>query len=334
MPGKVPPDLLTEIVFKRLGVVDPNVLMGPELGQDASVLRVGDRVIIVSTDPITGSIEDVGWLAVHINANDIATFGVPPCWFLATIMLPPGATANELSRIMSQIDDAARSLNIAVVGGHTEITEAISHPIVVGVMMGMTDEHGYVTSSGARVGDAIVLTKSIALEGTAILATECSDYLSERLSPDTITTARALREHISVVRDGITAFGTGHVTAMHDPTEGGLFGGIHELCDASGVGCEIDLDAIPIHPATRAVCDALNVDIYSLISSGTMLFTCASDYAESVITALRDAGIDATVIGRTVSDSATRLILHNSQSSPMPRPKTDALWDGLRCGEK
>ncbi len=329
-PGKVPPEILTRIVFKNLGASDSDVIIGPEIGQDASVIRIGDKDLIASTDPITGSIEDVGWLAVHINANDIATFGVRPRWFLASILLPDGSTSKDLERIMLQIDEAARSLGIAVVGGHTEITEAVSHPIIVGIMHGLTKHGKYVTSSGAQPGDAIIMTKTAAIEGTSILATECSSYLHGKVPDDVLYQAQQMRFQISVVAEGIAAFETGYVTAMHDPTEGGVFGGIHEICDASNVGCKINHDMIPIHPVTSKICDALEVDVYSLISSGTMLLTCSHSKVDEVIDAITRSGVDATVIGKTINDPARRLLIKDSQSSLLPRPETDALWTGLK----
>ncbi|MHA2355275.1 MAG: AIR synthase related protein, partial [Candidatus Thorarchaeota archaeon] len=240
LPGKVPPDVLDRIVFAHLGKKDKDLLLGPSIGEDASLIRVGEVVIVAATDPITGSVEDIGWLAVHINANDVATFGVRPRWFLASIMLPTGFQEDDLERIMSQIHEAALSLDITVAGGHTEITDGIDRPIVAGFMMGVTTEGSYVTSAGAKPGNAIMMSKTAAIEGTAILATEGSSLLAPLISKQTVENAISLRSQISVVEDGVIAFETGHITAMHDPTEGGLLGGIHEICDASQVGFELD----------------------------------------------------------------------------------------------
>ncbi len=252
--GKLPPDVLERLVFTRLGSKDPDLILGPGTGRDAALIRIGDNILVASTDPITGSIEDVGWLSVHVNANDIATFGVTPRWFFASLMVPSGSTVADVGRIMEQIDEASKPLGIAVAGGHTEFTGGIDRPIVAGFMLGITREGQYVTSAGAQPSDSIVITKTIGLEGTAILAAEGAKVLSRRVSERVLADARRLREQISVVKEGLAAFETGHVTAMHDPTEGGFAGGIHEVCDASGVGFEMDLDAIPIHPSTLSIC--------------------------------------------------------------------------------
>lgn len=327
LPGKVPPDVLREIVFKKLGKDDPNVLLGPELGEDASLVRVGNKVLVAATDPITGSIEDVGWLSVHVNANDIATFGVPPRWFLVSIMLPPKCTQSQLSHIMQQIDEAAQSLDIAVIGGHTEVTEGIDRPIVAGFMLGVAEEDNYVTSHGASPDDLIIITKYAGLEGTSILATEGKDKLMHLMNRELLDAAMELRESISVVREGLAAFGTGKVTAMHDPTEGGLANGLHEICDASGVGCQIDLDAIPIHEATHRICEILAINPLHLISSGSMLITCDASSGEEVVKAIESSGVAACIIGKTIPEVDIRI---SEDGTTLLRPTADALWNALQ----
>lgn len=330
LPGKVPPDVLGRIVFSHLGKTDKDLILGPGIGEDASLIRVGNSVIVAATDPITGSVEDIGWLAVHINANDIATFGVQPRWFLASIMLPSGFQEPDLERIMTQIHEAAMSLDISVAGGHTEITEGIDRPIIAGFMMGMTTENGYVTSAGAKPGNTIIMTKTAAIEGTAILAAEGAPHLSKMLGEKTVDDALSLRSQISVVEDGIVAFETGHITSMHDPTEGGLIGGLHEICDASNVGFEIDLDSIPIHDATKSICELLSINILELISSGSMLMTCMPEGADLVTAALEDNGIKATVLGTVSSDASVRKGVRNGESIQIPRPSNDAIWEALK----
>jgi len=330
LPGKIPPEILQSIVFSKLGRTDADVILGPELGEDAAVIKIGNQVVIAATDPITGSVEDVGWLAVHVNANDIATFGVSPRWFLASIMLPPGYTPDQLGKIMNQIDNAAKELDIAVTGGHSEITESVTKPIVVGFMMGIAPIDKYVTSSGAKPGDALIVTKTVGIEGTSILATERSSYLSREISKDIIERGQKLRSSISVVKDGVTSFQTGFIHAMHDPTEGGLANGVHEICDASGVGCEIENDLIPLHDATRQICKYLKINPLELISSGCMLISCESTHASQVIDALNAVGIESVIIGKIVSDVANRKIHMDGFYEDLPRPTTDALWLALK----
>jgi hydrogenase maturation factor len=330
LPGKVPPEILQKIVFAKLGTSDSDVLLGPKLGEDAAVIRVGEKVIIAATDPITGSISDVGWLSVIVNANDIATFGIRPRWFLVTILLPTDSTPDQLQQIVKQIDEVCQNLGIAVAGGHSEITEGIDKPIVVGFMVGMTDEGNYVTSSGARPGDSIIITKTIAMEGTSILATEGEEVLAKKIPATTISHAKNLKSQLSVVTEGVAAFETGFVTAMHDPTEGGLSNGLHELCDASNVGFEIYSDAIPVDESTLKICSALDVDPMELISSGCMIICCGKENVNEVVNTIRSRGVSPTVIGQIVEDSKRRILITDSDGIPLSRPATDALWDALK----
>jgi hydrogenase expression/formation protein HypE len=330
LPGKVPPEILEKIVFANLGTKDPDILLGPRLGEDASVISIGDKVIIAATDPITGSIADVGWLAVHVNANDIATLGVQARWFLVSIMLPTNTTPDELEHIMTQMDGAARNLGIAVAGGHSEVTEGINRPIVAGFMIGIADQGKYVTSGGAQPGDSIILTKSIALEGTAILATEGEEHLTSKIGGKVVEKAKTLKSRISVVAEGVAAFETGFVTAMHDPTEGGLSGGLHELCDASGAGFEIYKDAIPIDDSTKTICGVLEINPLELISSGCMIICCNEENAAEVVNTIESRGVSASVIGRLVKNPDHRIIITDSDGFALPRPTTDALWAALK----
>lgn len=330
LPGKIPPEILQSIIFSNLGRKDSDVILGPGLGEDAAVIKIGDQVIVAATDPITGSIEDVGWLAVHVNANDIATFGVSPRWFLASIMLPPGFKPEQLRTIMHQIDSAAKELDIAVVGGHSEVTESITQPVVVGFMMGIAPVGSYVTSSNAKPGDSLIVTKTIGIEGTSILTTEGSSYLIKELGEDLVEDGKQLRNSISVVKDGVTAFRTGLINAMHDPTEGGLANGVHEICDASDVGCEIEYNLIPMNNVTRQVCEILEINPLELISSGSMLICCGNENASHVIEKLSAVGIDAVVIGSLVPDSTHRKIIIDGSIHDLKRPVVDALWSALK----
>jgi len=231
---------------------------------------------------------------------------------------------------MIQIDEAAKSLGITVAGGHTEVTDDIEKPIIAGFMIGETIEGMYVTSAGASPGDVIIMTKSIAIEGTAILASEGRNYLQPHLGKMVIDDAIALRNQISVVKEGITAFRTGFVTSMHDPTEGGIANGIHEMCDSSNVGCIIFKDQIPIRESTVAICNYLQIDPLQLISSGTMLMTAEEKNAQRIVDALTAAGIESSIIGSVEKDFTKRVLMTDGLPSELIRPKSDALWNGLK----
>jgi len=328
--GKVPPEVLEEIVFKRLGVESGDVLLGPSKGEDGAVVRVGGEVIVSSMDPITGAVERLGWLAVNINANDVATFGVKPRFFSSCILLPSGAESGVLREICDQIDSAAKKLGIAVIGGHSEVTPGLKHPIVVGYALGVAEDGRYVTSGGAEAGDVIILTKGAGIEGTAILASERRERLSRELGEEVVKAAESFYDLISVVEDALTAFKAGGVTAMHDPTEGGVAGGIHEIADASGLGFEVFEEKIPVAPETSMICSYFNVDPLQLIGSGALLISVKPEYAGKVLEALESRGIRASKIGRFLPDPEKRILVRgDGRVAELVRPVSDHLWKAL-----
>jgi hydrogenase expression/formation protein HypE len=329
-PGKIPVDILREVVFKNLGVKRKEVIIGPSSGIDCAVLDVGDKSIVVSMDPITGALEIVGYLAVNVNANDIATFGCQPLFLVSCILLPETAEKKTVETISSQMNEAAKDLGIAIVGGHCETTPGLSHPIVVGCMMGMTEKGKYVTAAGAKPGDSLILTKSVGIEGTAILATDREDQLKKVLGSRLLENAKGFYKRISVVKDATTAFKTGGVHAMHDPTEGGVAGAIHEMADASKLGVRISEDKIRVQPETFRICEAYGIDPLQLIASGSLLIAADPDFANRILRNLRDHNIDAEIIGGFLRSQERRLITHkNGKTEELQRPVTDQLWRAL-----
>lgn len=328
--GKIPSEILERIVFKHLGVKREDVILGPRLGEDAAVVKVGDKTLIVSTDPITGALERVGFLAVHVCANDVATRGVQPRWFTSCILLPEGAGEGIVQRICAQIDRAARELGVAVIAGHAEVTPGLNHPVVVGSMMGVAENGRYITSSGAKPGNRLVLTKGVGIEGTAILASDREDVLSKRLGRDTVKRAKNFFEKISVVKDAMIAYKTGGVTAMHDPTEGGLAGGLHELADAANVGFKVYEDRIQIPIETRKICNFFSIDPIQLINSGSLLIAVGEDEATELLKNLESNGIAASEIGMITNVSKIRtLVKKNGRVVKLVRPVSDHLWKAL-----
>ena len=330
--GKIPPEMLKNIVFKNLGVSSPKVLLGPGIGEDAAVIELEHKVIVVATDPITGAIEDIGWLSVHINANDIACHGARPAWFLSTILLPENSDEKTLEKIVTQMDKAAKELEIAIVGGHTEVTPGLKRPIVAGFMIGEAEKDKFVTSSGALPGDKIILTKGVAIEGTAILATERGKEFSNLLDKDLIEKAKKYKWRISVVEDALTAVEVGGVTAMHDPTEGGVLGGLHEIADASKTGFAVQEEKIRkmISEETRKICELLQIDPLCLIGSGALLITAKPEKAQQIVEALNGKGIFAEIIGHILDNPKRRIFFRkDGKTKKAQRPAQDALWEAL-----
>jgi len=329
-PGKIPVDILKDVVFKNLGAERSEVLLGPAAGLDGAVLDVGNKNAIVSMDPITGAVERIGWEAININANDVATFGVGPAFFFSCIMLPENADSEIVETVSVQMNTAAKELGIAIVGGHCESTPNLSNPIVVGCMMGLTEKGKYVTAAGAKSGDKIILTKSAGIEGTAILATDREEHLKNVFSKTLLESAKTFYNQISVVRDALTAYETGGVHAMHDPTEGGVLNGIHEMADAGGLGARISEEKISIEPETTKICRYYEIDPLQLISSGALLISTEPQAAEKIVRSLSEKHIYADVIGEFNPNPGKRIITHKDGSAEiLPRPISDHLWLAL-----
>jgi len=298
--GKVPPKLLEKLVFTKLGSSDPAVIVGPAVGEDAAVIDLGGGVaLVVHNDAITGASKLLGWLAVHIVANDVATRGVKPRWFLMSLFLPERGGEGLLGEIMSQVDAAARELGMMVVGGHTETTPGLDRPIVGTTAIGVAPLSRIVVARGARVGDYLVLTKAAGIEGTAILCTDFAGELEKRGVPKSVIERGArFVERVSVVKEALALAERGLTTAMHDPTEGGVLGGVAELAYASGTTVELWADKVPVLEETKLAAKAVGVDVLRLISSGALLATVPSDKVDQALQAVKLSGAEAAVVGR------------------------------------
>jgi hydrogenase maturation factor len=293
------------------------------------VIDVGDKSLITSIDPITGAIERIGWLAVNVNANDVATFGVEPAFLLSCILLPENADRRSVEAISVQVNQAAIDLGIAIVGGHCEVTPGLKNPIVVGCVMGIAEKGDYVTAQGAKAGDKIILTKSAGIEGTTILASEKEKQLRKVMSTRMLSSAKEFYTQISVVKDAITAFKTGGVHAMHDPTEGGIAGALHEMADASGLGFKIRGDKIRIQPETSRICEFFGIDPLQLIASGSLLISADPKFTEKIANALTKNEIVAETIGEFTSSTDRLIIRKKGKTEDLTRPVSDHLWRAL-----
>jgi hydrogenase expression/formation protein HypE len=330
LQGKVPTEVLEKIVFKNLGAKRDDVILSPSVGEDAAIVQAGNVVLAMSSDPITGAEEWLGWLAVHVSANDVATRGVQPRWFNSIILLPKNSTTELIEKICTQMDKAARQLNVAITGGHCEITPGIDHPIVTGCAIGVAEDGKYVSSSGARVGDCIILTKGTGIEGTAILASDRRTELLEVFDKNFVNKAENFFEKISVVKDAITAFRIGGVSAMHDPTEGGVAGGLHELADAANVGFQVYEKEILVPEETRKICAHFEVDPLQLISSGSLLIVAEDEKTDEIISSLSRNGVQASIIGEVIEPALGRnLVTKAGEKTELVRPVSDHLWTAL-----
>jgi hydrogenase maturation factor len=329
--GKIPIDVLREVIFKNLGVKRKEVVLGPSVGIDGAVIDAGDKSLIVSMDPITGALERIGWLAVNINANDISTFGVEPAFFFSCILLPEKADKATIEIICAQMDKAAKKLRMTIAGGHCEVTPGLTQPIVIGCALGVTEKGNYVTAGGAKVGDKLILTKTAGIEGTAILASDKEQQLKKAVNTSLLKKAKEFFDQISVVKEAITAYKTGGVNAMHDPTEGGVAGGIHEIADASNLGFKIFKEKIPVSKETLEICKFFKIDPLQLISSGALLISAKPEFATKIIESLEQQQIRASIIGEFSKNLHERIIIEkDGRIRALPRPSSDHLWAALQ----
>ena len=325
--GKVPESVLKRSVFKQIRTKRKEVLLHPGIGEDCAALKLADdEVFVMSTDPITGTTQEIGTFAVHITANDLASAGAEPVGILLTVLLPDGCEEQELKDMMAQIEAECHELNIEIIGGHTEVTRAVTQPVVTVTGVGKAKEGRVISTGGAKPGQDIVVTKWIGLEGTAIIARAREDALRTRYSRDFVEKAKDCIRYLSVVPDARAALKAG-VSAMHDVTEGGIFGAFWEMASASGVGLTVDLKKVPIRQETVEVCEFFDLNPYQLISSGSMLMACDRGY--DVVEALKKAGIEAAVVGK-FTDSHDKIIHYDeNETRYLEPPKTDELYKAV-----
>ena len=325
--GKFPPSLL-EKLLRKTGVSDPRVVLGPAVGEDAAVLDLGDTLLVAKSDPITFATDRIGWYAVQVNANDIACTGGVPRWFLATLLVPERFTEDQAEELFTQVLDACNDIGVALVGGHSEVTQGIDRPLVAGTMLGEVARDRLVRTGGAQEGDSIVVTKGIAIEGTALLALERAEDLRKAgVSDDTITLSVELLNvmGISVLTDAQTACDTAQIHSMHDVTEGGLITGLREVAAASGLGLAIEEDSVPVLPATKEVCQAIGLDPMGLLASGALLITLAPRDVPVLLSELDKKGIDGWEIGMMLAPEEGLISIGREGEVELPQFSRDEL---------
>jgi hydrogenase maturation factor len=324
--GKLPPDVLASLLARA--PLDDSVLIGPGIGMDCAVVDAGDRLLVYKSDPITFVSDQIGYYLVHVNINDIATTGAVPRWLLVTLLLPEAATTGDtVNNIMDQIYEVCRLHDIAVIGGHTEITSGLDRPIAVGMLVGEVDRDRLVTPRGARNGDRLLLTKGVPIEATSILAREFPQRLHSVLSESELTQAcRFLFDPgISVLKDATIAMAAGEVTAMHDPTEGGLVTALWELAEAADKTVIFDPARVAVPELSARICRAFDIDPYTAIASGALLLTTPAGQVDAIVVALQSHGIPCEVIGEVLSGPPR--VQHRTPAGveTWPRPPFDSI---------
>lgn len=322
--GKLSSGDLKRLILEKLQNSRKELLVEPHIGEDCAVLDFGDHVCVLSTDPITGAEKDAGSLAVQVSANDVASCGVEPMAMMVTFLVPPDADMEAVEHTIEDLIATAKQLNIAIAGGHTEITDAVNRIVVSTTVLGKSERQNVVLSAGAKPGDAIILTGYAAREGTKILLSDYKDQLEQVLDDEERTQGKALVEDLSVVREGLIGAKNG-ASAMHDATECGVIGAVFEMCEASGTGAYLEEEQIPVHSITQKIADALGVDPLKLIASGSMLVCIGQSDKQRLLDAYGEAGILASEIGTMAQESGVYSLKGNI-AVEMTRPLRDELF--------
>lgn len=324
--GKLPGDLLSRLVATYATHNDPSVVVGPGRGHDAAIVQLGGSLLAIKSDPITFASDCAAAYLVDVNANDLACLGATPRWLLVTALLPAGATTVDMVETQfRELSTICAARGISLVGGHTEITPAVNWPVLIGALFGEVESDRLLRPGGSQPGDRLLVTKSLAIEGTALLARELGDRLSTKIGREIVARAAALLTDpgISVVRDATVLLSHGGVTALHDPTEGGLATGAREIADAAGLGVILYDDSVPILAETTAITAALNLDPLGLVASGSLLATSAPGHSQALIAAGNAAGLLVTDIGEITADPNAYLRHRDGRMSPLPEFSSD-----------
>lgn len=325
--GKLPPELLARLLADHVETDDPELLVGPALGEDAAAVDLGGgQALILASDPVTFATESIGHYAVHVNANDVATMGARPRWYLATLLLPPGCGEEAIEAIYSDVAAACRKVGATWCGGHTEISADLPRPIVVGTMVGVIGRDRLVRTGDARPGDRLLCTKFVPLEATALLAREWPDWAARTVGKEEAARARGLLDEpgISVVDEALAAARSG-AGALHDPTEGGLASGVRELATAAGVGVRVDAHRIPVDPGASELCAAAGLDPLGALGSGSLLVTVPPERVGAVGEAIRDAGVACREIGEITPAGEGVSLVRDGVASPFPAFDVDEI---------
>lgn len=328
--GKIHPEFFNRVIYPHLGNPDKTILVKPQHGVDFGVVDLGDKVMVLSTDPFYIAhelgMEKAAWFAVHIIASDVAVSGIRPRYLSIDLNLPPEMTEEQLTGMWKEVDRECRKLGINVVTGHTARYQGCTYPMVGGATMFGIDKREKLIIPNARPGDAILISKGPAIETTALMSAYFPQYLEEKYGRDFVKKAQDVYYQMSTVKDALTAAGTGGVTAMHDATECGILGGIFEIASRSKVGIELDIDKIILQDEVAKTCECFNIDPYVAISEGTLLATVRPDKADKVVSALKKQGIPASIAGEVKTKGAGMHVYRAGRKTVLEHPKVDPFW--------
>lgn len=326
--GKLPGNLLSRLISQYRTPSDDAVLVEAGYGFDAAAVSIGGETLLVKSDPITFATEEAPRYLVAVNANDIACMGGIPRWMTVVALLPEGATtADGVEQLFAELQKACIAAGVSLIGGHTEITLGLDRPLLIGTMLGTPGPTGMLQPGKASAGDELYLTKWIGLEGSALIASQHAGDLVPVLGQQCVETASSFLHDpgISIVRDAEAVLSSGAVTALHDPTEGGLATALHEMAEASGLGALLDHDSVPIRSETRKISNHYGIDPLGLISSGALLIAAKPGSEQSLKASLASTGIPLAKIGVLTDPSDGLHLTSGDDSKPLPRYDSDEL---------
>jgi hydrogenase maturation factor len=335
--GKISTPFLEKVVYPRLGARRHEVLVGPAPGIDTCVIKIGtNQVLVASTDPLSlipvlGA-EDSAWMSVNLIANDLATSGLTPQYMIVDLSLPPDMPGDMLERYWNSLSDECARLGIAIVAGNTGKFEGINFTIIgAGTAFSIGSKNRCVVSSGAKLGDDVILTKGAAISATAILAKVFPKTVSSKIGGSAQEKAASYFAQISAMNDALVAasvgIGTSGVSAMHDVAEGGVFSACFEISKASSLGMVIKKENININPETREICDLFSLDPYITLGEGAMLVCCSPVNTDEILDALKNKGIRAGVIAKLVDPTSGVVYVDGKEEKKLTGSFADPYWE-------
>lgn len=320
--GKLPNEVLNSLILNKIHNNRKEVLVRPSIGEDCGAVDFGSEICVISTDPITGTENQIGTIAVNVSLNDIASSGAEPIGLMVTMLIPPDATTSNVENVIEQLARSASKANVDIIGGHTEVTDAVNRFVINITAIGKTFNRTMIKTSGAKPGDDLILTKFAGLEGTSIIAFDHEKELMGILGKEIVDNAKKLINDISVINEGMIAAKHG-AHAMHDVTEGGVMGAIWEMCQASGCGAKVFKNEVPVLKETKLICEYFKIDPLKLISSGCMLI--AAENGLNLIEELNNEGINAVIIGK-ITENKSIVLSTGLQDIMIPPPESDELY--------
>jgi len=333
--GKLSPEVFSELIFTRLGADSDSVIVGPRHGVDAGIVEIGDKAVALTADPVfivpEYGWERAAWFAVHILVSDAVTSGLRPRFLSIDLNLPMEMTAQQLETVWQTIHEECRKLGIAIVCGHTGRYENCHYPMVGGAtVLSVGEKDEYVTPAMARAGDRIIITKGPAIEATGIFAAMFPGLIEQKYGADFAARAQRVFYSMSVVEDAMTAVSVGvrdnGVTAMHDATECGVWGGLFEMAHASGLGARVEKESIVVEECVTEICRLFDIDPYASISEGTLIIICRENAADSIVKALSTRDIAASVAGELTPPERGIVVVEGEKERRLEHPVVDPFW--------